>query len=125
MPRSIKTDQAPTPIGPYNQAMKCGDMVFVSGQVAINPESGEMVQTDIEAETNMVMQNLKAVVEASGLNMDAIVKCTIFVTDMNDFATVNKVYGGYFLKSYPARETVEVSALPAGARVEISCIATK
>ena len=100
-------------------------MLFVSGQIALDPASGEMVQSDIEAETHMVMKNLKAVVEAAGLTMDAIVKCSIFVADMGDFATINKVYGGYFMKSFPARETVEVSALPAGARVEISCIAAK
>ncbi len=123
MSRNIETQNAPAPIGPYNQAVKCGSTVYVSGQIPIDPETGEMIEGDIEAQTHRVMKNLKAVVEAAGMDMDRVVKCTIFVTDIKNFTTVNKVYGGYFLTTFPARETVEVSALPKGAQVEISCIA--
>lgn len=123
MSRNIETPNAPAPIGPYNQAVKCGSTVFVSGQIAIDPTTGELIDGDIEAQTHQVMKNLKAVIEAADMDMDLVVKCTIFVTDINDFAIVNKVYGGYFLTTFPARETVQVAALPAGAHVEISCIA--
>lgn len=119
----VKTNQAPAPIGPYNQAVKHGETVFVSGQIAIDPATGKLEQDSIEAETHLVLTNLKAVLEAAGTNLEAVVKCSIFVTDMNDFNTVNTVYGQYFTVNHPARETVQVSALPAGARVEISCIA--
>lgn len=123
MPRNIETPLAPAPIGPYNQAVKCGNTVFVSGQIPIDPATGKLINGGIEAQTHQVMKNLKAVIEAADMDMDHVVKCTIFVTDMNDFAIVNKVYGGYFLTTFPARETVQVAALPAGAHVEISCIA--
>ena len=123
MSRNIETSNAPAPIGPYHQAVKCGSTVFVSGQIPIDPETGKLIDGDIEAQTHQVMKNLKAVIEAAGMDMDHVVKCSIFVTDINDFATVNKVYGGYFLTTFPARETVQVVALPAGAQVEISCIA--
>jgi len=119
----IKTINAPTPIGPYNQAIKTKDTLYVSGQIAINPKTGNLVQSTIEEETRMVMRNLKAVVEAAGLKMENIVKTTIFISDMNNFTKINEIYGKYFLKYFPARETVEVSVLPKNVNVEISCIA--
>jgi len=123
MIKSIITEKAPLPIGPYSQAMLHGNYVWVSGCIALNPETGAMVQTSIEEETHTVMANMKAIVEASGSSMSKILKTTIFLTDMNQFALVNSVYGQYLLSPYPARETVQVSALPKGANVEISCIA--
>lgn len=125
MKEIIKTEKAPAPIGPYNQAIFAGETLYMSGQIAINPESGQMVQDTIEAETHQVMQNMKAVLEAAELEMIDIVKTSIFIMDMADFSRINEVYGSYFEKGEPARETVQVAALPKNARVEISCIATK
>ncbi len=119
----IKTDNAPAPIGPYNQAVKTESTLYVSGQIAIDPITGELVLSSIEAETEMVMKNLKAVVEAAGLGMENIVKTSIFISDMNNFSKINAIYGSYFTKDFPARETVEVSVLPKHVNVEISCIA--
>ncbi len=122
-PQSIKTDKAPAPIGPYNQAVKAGNMVFVSGQIAINPENGELETGDIETETNRVMQNLGAVLEAGGSSFNRVVKTTIFLSDMALFGTVNEIYGKYFGEHFPARETVAVKTLPKNVNVEISAIA--
>ena len=119
----IKTDQAPAPIGPYNQAILANGVLYVSGQVPIDPATGELVSGSIEVETEQVMKNLQAILEAARTSFDAVVKCSIFISDMGQFARINAVYGNYFSEDAPARETVEVSQLPKGVNVEISCIA--
>jgi len=123
MKQIIKTTNAPAPIGPYSQAVQAGNFLFVSGQVAINPESGELNIGSIEEETHQVMRNLKAVLLEAGLTFDHVVKSTIFLSDMGTFAQVNEVYGQYFSANFPARETVQVSVLPKNVNVEISVIA--
>ena len=123
--REVKTDRAPNPVGPYSQAVIAGDFVFCSGQIALNQSTGAMVDGDIESETMQVMENLKAVLESAGSSLDSVVKTTIFLGDMDDFARVNEVYGRYFGEIPPARSTVEVARLPKGANVEIECIAGK
>lgn len=120
----IFSAQAPAPIGPYSQGIQAGNMFFFSGQIAIDQSTGNLVTTaGIEAETLQVMKNLQAVLAAAGLTFSHVVKCTIFLKDMNDFPKVNAVYGEYFTEQPPARETVEVSRLPKDVHVEISCIA--
>lgn len=121
----IKSENSPAPIGPYSQAIKFGDTVYVSGQVGLNPVSGDMEQSDLKTETHQVMKNLEAVLAAAELTTNDVLKCNIFILDMADFAIVNEVYGSYFKKHFPARETIAVAGLPRGARVEISCIAVK
>ena len=121
----IVTDNAPAPIGPYNQAVQFGNMLFISGQVAIDPQSGEVVQGDIKTETTKVMQNLQAILTAAGMDFSNVLKTTIFLMDMGQFAQVNEVYGSYFAADTPARETVQVSGLPKSVNVEISMIAGK
>jgi len=122
----IKTDKAPAPIGPYNQAILAGNMLFVSGQVAINPATNEVELGDsIEAETHRVMDNIKAILEEASFGFGDVVKTTIFLSDMGTFVKVNAVYGLYFTGDYPARETVQVSVLPKNVNVEISVIAYK
>lgn len=121
----INTPNAPAPIGPYNQAVLRGNTLYVSGAIALNPENGSMIQTDIEAETHQVMKNLGEILKAANMGYSNIVKTTIFVTDLGNFAKINGVYGSYFKADFPARETVQVSALPKGANVEISVIAVK
>lgn len=121
----IRTDNAPAPIGPYNQAIQYGDMLFVSGQIAINPATGDLVQDDIQAETRVVMQNLAAVLAEAGMDFSNVIKSTIFLMDMGQFAQVNEVYGSYFTANPPARETVQVAGLPKGVNVEISVVAGK
>ncbi|MFD2285599.1 RidA family protein [Pedobacter petrophilus] len=123
MKEIINTTNAPSPIGPYSQAVKAGNFLFVSGQVAINPENGELNISNIEEETHQVMRNLKAVLLEAGLTFDHVVKSTIFLSDMGTFAQVNEVYGQYFTADFPARETVQVSVLPKNVNVEISVIA--
>lgn len=123
MKKIIKTTNAPAPIGPYNQAVLAGNFLFVSGQVAINPENGELNIGNIEEETHQVMRNLKAVLLEAGLGFENVVKTTIFLTDMGTFAQVNEIYGKYFTSDFPARETVQVSVLPKNVNVEISVIA--
>lgn len=125
MKQIINTTSAPAPIGPYNQAVMAGNFLFVSGQVAINPENGELNMPNIEEETHQVMRNLKAILLEAGLTFDNIVKSSIFLTDMGNFAEVNEIYGKYFTSDFPARETVQVSALPKNVNVEISVIAVK
>lgn len=125
MKEIITSKNAPAPIGPYSQAVKVNGILFISGQIAINPLSGDMVTADIVAETKQVMNNLKAILTEAGMDFSNVVKSTIFVKDLNNFATVNKVYGEYFPVNPPARETVEVSRLPKDANVEIACIAVK
>ncbi len=119
----INTSNAPAPIGPYNQAILTGNTLYVSGQIPIDPSSGEMIVNSIEEETRMVMTNLGKILEKAGMDYNNVVKCTIFVNDMNNFALVNEVYGSFFSENPPSRETVEVSRLPKDSRVEISCIA--
>ncbi|WP_316826662.1 RidA family protein [Pedobacter miscanthi] len=123
MKQIINTTNAPAPIGPYSQAVQAGNFLFVSGQVAINPENGELNISNIEAETHQVMRNLKAVLLEAGLTFDHVVKSTIFLSDMGTFAQVNEIYGQYFTAEFPARETVQVSVLPKNVNVEISVIA--
>ncbi|MCX2431595.1 MULTISPECIES: RidA family protein [unclassified Pedobacter] len=123
MKQIITTTNAPAPIGPYSQAVKAGNFLFVSGQVAINPENGELNIGNMEEETHQVMRNLKAVLLEAGLTFDHVVKSTIFLSDMGTFAQVNEIYGQYFTADFPARETVQVSVLPKNVNVEISVIA--
>lgn len=122
----IKTDKAPAPIGPYNQAVLSGNTLYASGQIAINPADGGLVTGDITSEATQVMNNIKAILEAAGMTFENVVKTSIFLKNMNDFAKVNSVYGSYFNESTaPARETVEVGNLPKFVNVEISVIAVK
>lgn len=121
----INTNNAPAPIGPYSQAVAANGLLFVSGQIPSNPKTGEIITTGITDEATMVMENLKAILTEAGVGFDNIIKTTIFLTDMQTFAQVNEVYGSYFTSDFPARETVQVSALPKGVNVEISVIALK
>ncbi|MBC7722442.1 MAG: RidA family protein [Pedobacter sp.] len=119
----INTPKAPAPIGPYNQAVKAGNWVFISGQVAIIPETGEVITSGIKDEAVQVMKNLQAILTEANINFENIVKTTIFLSDMSLFADVNEIYGSYFNANYPARETVAVKGLPKNVNVEISMIA--
>ena len=120
----IYTEKAPAPIGPYNQAVLIGNTLYTSGQIALNPETMELVTDTIESETKQVMENMKAVLETAGMTFENVVKTSIFITNMNDFASINAVYGSYFNeKTAPARETVQVAGLPKNVNVEISMIA--
>ena len=120
----IRTENAPAPIGPYNQAVQMGNMLFISGQIPLDAKSGSLVQGDIKTETEKVMQNLKSILEAAGMHFSNVIKTSIFLMDMGKFAEVNEVYGKYFDEAAaPARETVQVSALPRFVNVEISMIA--
>jgi len=121
----IKTDAAPAPIGPYNQAVQVGNMLFVSGQIALDPKDGSLFQGDIARETEIVMNNLKGILQEAGMDFSNVVKSSIFLMDMGQFATVNEVYARYFSDNYPARETVQVAGLPRGVQVEISVIAAR
>ena len=122
----IYTDNAPAPIGPYNQAILIGNTLYTSGQIALNPYTMELVLDSIEIETKQVMDNLKAILEAATMNLENVVKTTIFIADMNDFAKINSVYGTYFNEeTAPARETVQVACLPKNVNIEISMIAIK
>lgn len=119
----INTPDAPSPIGPYNQAVLAGDQLYVSGQICIDPATNQLRNKDLQEETHQVMHNLKAILSGAGLNFGHVVKTTIFLTDMNRFSEVNEIYGKYFDGDFPARETVQVSALPKFVNVEISLIA--
>lgn len=121
----IYSKNAPEPIGPYSQAIQAGNMLFISGQIAIDPSSGNIDKSDIQKEATQVMKNLQEILKAAGMNFSHVVKSTIFLKDMNNFPKVNEVYGQYFAEQPPARETVEVSRLPKDVNVEISCIAIK
>lgn len=121
----INTPDAPAPIGPYNQAVLSGNTVFISGQICIDPVSGQLKNKDLQEETHQVMHNLRAILSATGMDFSNVVKTTIFITDMNRFSEMNEVYGKYFTSDFPARETVQVSALPKFVNVEISMIAVK
>lgn len=121
----IFSKEAPAPIGPYSQAVKSGNTLYVSGQIALDAETGELINENITEETHAVMKNLEAVLRAADFGFDQVVKCTIFIKNMDEFATINEAYGQYFKTNPPARETVEVSKLPKNVNVEISCIAVK
>jgi 2-iminobutanoate/2-iminopropanoate deaminase len=125
MKRKISTDQAPQAIGPYSQAIQFGNLLFVSGQVALEPKTGNLVAGDIEAQTKQVMENLKAIVAAAGLTLADALKATCFLKNMGDFAKFNGIYAGYFGDTPPARETVEVARLPRDVLVEVSLICGK
>jgi 2-iminobutanoate/2-iminopropanoate deaminase len=119
----VNTPNAPAPIGPYSQAVKAGNLLFISGQIPIDPATGSIVATDIIAETHQVMHNLRAILTEAGVGFDHVVKTTILLSDMSQFADVNTVYGKYFTGNFPARETFAVKGLPKNANVEISMIA--
>ena len=121
----VYSSQAPEPIGPYSQAIQAGNMLFLSGQIAINRSNGQLVTGTIQEEAHQVMKNLSEVLKAGGMDFSHVVKSTIFMKDLSQFSFVNEVYGSYFQKEPPARETVEVSRLPRDVNVEISCIAVK
>ncbi|MDG1159940.1 MAG: RidA family protein [Flavobacteriales bacterium] len=123
MKKIIRTENAPAPIGPYNQAVAFNGMVYASGQIAINPKTGDLEIDDLAHETHLVMKNLQAVLEAAGSDLSMIIKTSIFLSDMNLFQAVNEVYGSYFESDFPARETVAVKGLPKGVNVEISAVA--
>lgn len=126
MKKIIFTDKAPAPIGPYNQAVMVGNMLYTSGQIAINPLTNELVLEDIETETKQVMENLKAVLEAAEMTFENVIKVSIFISDMNNFSKINTIYGAYFNEATaPARETVQVACLPKNVNVEISAIAVR
>lgn len=125
MKKIIKTTKAPAPIGPYNQAILLGDILYTSGQIAIDPKTGELAIDNIESETTLVMENLKAILEAANMTFKNVIKSTIFISDMNNFSKINAVYGRYFeTETAPARETVEVANLPKFVNVEIGMIAS-
>ena len=121
----INTPNAPAPIGPYNQAVVAGNLLFISGQIALQPGTGELINSDIVVETEQVMKNLAAILTEAGLDFSHVVKTTIFLSDMDLFAQVNEIYGKHFVSEFPARETVAVKGLPKNVRVEISMIAMK
>lgn len=119
---TVKTNKAPAALGPYSQAVKSGNLVFCSGQIALKPD-GSLVEGGVHAQVEQIMENLRAVLEAAGSGLDRAFKTTVYLTDINDFAVVNEVYGRYFTAHKPARATVEVSRLPKGVKVEIDCVA--
>ena len=125
MNKAINTLNAPAPIGSYSQAIQAGNTLYISGQIPVNPETKELIMDTLENETTMVMNNLSAILGEAGYSFNDIVKCSIFLADMGDFPVVNEVYGKYFTKNPPARETVQVGKLPLGVNVEISAIAVK
>jgi 2-iminobutanoate/2-iminopropanoate deaminase len=125
MKKIIATTDAPQAIGPYSQAVRSGDFLFVSGQIAIDPQTAEIISGDIEVQTDQVLKNIAAIIDAAGLSLQNVVKCTCFLKDMNDFAKFNAVYENYFGESLPARETVEVARLPKDVLVEVSAICGK
>jgi len=122
MKKIIATDHAPAAIGPYSQATQYGNLLFVSGQIPIDPKTGELVEGDIEVQTKQVLENVQAIIKAAGMTLQNVVKCSCFLKDMEDFVKFNAVYNSYFAESLPARETVEVGRLPKDVQVEISAI---
>lgn len=125
MKKIITCKNAPSPIGPYSQAVMVGNTLYTSGQIAINPETNELKIETIELETKLVMENLKGLLNEVGMDFTNVIKCSIFISDMNNFSRINEVYGTYFTSDFPARETVEVACLPKNVNVEISAIAVK
>lgn len=124
MKEIVSTNNAPKAIGPYSQAVKIGNFVFTSGQIPLEPETGEKVKGGIEAQTKRVLDNLKAVLEAAGSSLDKVIKTTVFLKDMDQFGTINGIYGEYFKEPYPARSTIQVARLPKDVDVEIEAIAS-
>ena len=122
--RTIQTEQAPAAIGPYSQAIRIGDFLYTSGQIALDPESGMFLSGEIEEETEQTLKNISAILQAGGVNFENVIKTTVYLSDLNNFARMNKVYEKYFSKNKPARACVQVAALPKGAKVEIDAIAT-
>ena len=122
MKKIISTDQAPAAIGPYSQAVQFGDLLFVSGQIPLDPQTGDLVDGDIEVQTRQVMENLKAIIESAGMNLQNVLKCSCFLSSMDNFVKFNSIYDAYFKESLPARETVEVGRLPKDVLVEVSAI---
>lgn len=125
MRNAVVTGQAPKPVGPYSQAIIEGDFIFVSGQGCINPLTGQLERGDARSETKLVFENLRAILEAAGSSLDQVVKCNVFLRDINDFAAMNEVYQAFFSAPYPARTTIQAGALPGGTAVEIECIAKR
>ncbi|HAS36019.1 MAG TPA: reactive intermediate/imine deaminase [Flavobacteriales bacterium] len=125
MKEIVKTNNAPEPIGPYNQAVWAGDTLYMSGQIAIDPKTGQLITSNIEDETELVMKNIGAVLSAAGTEFSKVVKCSIFLSDMELFGQVNEIYGRFFSENSPARETVAVRTLPKNVNVEISVIALR
>lgn len=123
--KPLSTSQAPAAIGPYSQAVQAGETLYCSGQIAIDPESGSMTNGDVETETRQVLENLGAILSKAGLDYTDVVRCTVYLADIDEYGQMNEVYSRYFSESPPSREAVEVSNLPRGARVEISCIAVR
>jgi len=119
----VNSNNAPAPIGPYSQAVSAGGFVFLSGQIALNPATGELVTGDIKTETKQVMDNIRAILKEAGLDFNNVIKTSIFLMDMQNFAQVNEVYGTYFTDNFPARETVQVAGLPKGVNVEVTVTA--
>ena len=125
MRNSILTDKAPKPMGPYSQAIVEGDFIFVAGQGPMNPGTGSLELGDVRSETKRVFENMRAILEAAGCSLDHVVKCNVYLRDINDFAAMNEVYQSYFSAPFPARTTIQAGALPGGIAVEIECIAKK
>jgi len=123
--KAIVTDKAPKPVGPYSQAIVEGDFIFVAGQGPINPLTGKLELADARSETKRVFENMRAILEAAGSSLDHVVKCNVYLRDINDFAAMNEVYATYFSAPFPARTTIQAGALPGGIAVEIECIAQK
>jgi 2-iminobutanoate/2-iminopropanoate deaminase len=123
--RAIQINNAPTPVGPYSQGILQNNMLFISGQIPLNPQTKELEVSSIETATHRVMLNIKALLESAEMEMTDVIKCTIFLANLDDFNTVNEIYAGYFAGIYPARETVQVSKLPLNVPIEISCIALR
>ncbi len=121
----IKTDKAPAAAGPYSQGIEFNGIIFTSGQLPMDPKSGKMIEGEIGEKTKLILNNIKAIIEAEGSSLENIIKCTIFLTDMGDFGKVNKAYGSFFQENPPARSCIEVRALPLGANIEIEAIACK
>ena len=125
MKKIIATDMGPKAIGPYSQAVDTGSLVFVSGQVPIDPATQQFVAGDIKVQTERVMKNLQGILEAAGLTMDHVVKCGVFLTDLGEFAAMNEVYATFFTKEFPARATVQIAALPKGVKIEVDAVAAR
>ena len=125
MRKPVTTEHAPKPVGPYSQAIVEGDFIFVAGLGPGNPETGQLDRGDVQHETRRTFENMKAILEAAGSSLDKVVKCNVYLRDINDFAKMNEVYASYFKPPYPARTTIQAGALPGGITVEIECIARK
>jgi 2-iminobutanoate/2-iminopropanoate deaminase len=125
MRKPVTTDKAPKPVGPYSQAIIEGDLIFLAGQGPGNPATGQLVRGDVKVETRQTLENVKAILEAAGSSLDKVLKCNVYLRDINDFAAMNEVYGTFFSAPYPARTTIQAGALPGGIAVEIECVARR